>query len=167
MSVSTNAILFYGYCWEEDVLLLGDDGPDADWPERILRKRGEVNPWDSYPYGEDDRMSRSEWRKLQEAWVKEHREVIDAWNAKEKAVRQEFGNVDLHWHGSDGCSMPYLSVEESCLTARRGYPKEFCPELLYLHDLRAWDAALNCWLAEFAVEKPHDRPRWWLVSYWG
>ena len=167
MSVSTDAILFYGYCWSEETVLFEDDRGGMEWPERILRKRGEVNPWDAYPNDVDNIMPWTERRELQDKWVKEHREAIDAWHDKQKAVQGEFGNVDLHWHCSDGSPMPYLSIEESGASARRGCPEEIRPELLMLRDWQAWDAALDKWLAEFAIEKPHDRPRWWLVSYWG
>lgn len=158
MGVNTDAVLFYGYCWkEEDVDLFPDE--EAEWPELILRKRGERNPWRDFPKEIEDLHPYAAQKAAGERWVKENETTIDAWRDKVKAVEEEFG-VLLDTHCSGGCPMPYLSAR-AC-SASRGYPEE----VTSLEVDPSWDGKLDRWLEEFGIEKPHDGPRWWLVSYW-
>lgn len=162
MGVSTDAILFYGYCWDEEADLMdrireGDDN-SSGWAEVILRRRGEHDPWDGYPAGEG--LPYAEKRAMQTAWIEDNRPSIDAWGEARKAVEREHP-VSLGHHCSGECSMPYLAAFSLC--ASRGYPKAV--ELPPVDP--AWREALDAWLALFGIEKPQPEPKWWLVSFWG
>src|SRR4051812_17268927 len=112
MGVSTDAILFYGYCWDEEGELLGrGDGDDRpEWAEVVLRKRGVANPWDAYPNAEIGAIrGYQQQRAAGEAWVAAHRAELDAWDEARKAVEAEFG-CEIGAHCSDGCPMPYVAV---------------------------------------------------------
>ncbi len=61
MGTSTDAILFYGYCWDEEAdwpWMIGcedeDDHPDEDWMDRYVRVKGLIV---------DDR---TDWSKMRE-----------------------------------------------------------------------------------------------------
>ena len=175
MGVSTNAILFYGYCWsEEDVELFrnpefgGDDdeglkeGDSPEWTERVLLKRGEKNPWNNLP-AEFAALPYQEKRKAQEKWIADHRAELDAWSAKKDAVEKEF-DIVVSSHCSGDYSMPYLAANGSSVIACRGYPEEV--DLATLKVDPEWNAKLDKFIAEFGIEKPHEKPTWWLVSYW-
>lgn len=163
MGVSTNAILFYGFCWDEEVdLFPGDEDGTSEWEDAIARKRGAKSPWDDFP-GEYRTLPYSEQRRRTDAWVAGHRKEIDAWSAARRAVKNDYG-VDVGYHCSGECPMPYLYVVESRLVVHRGHP----------HALERWPAAGWEWdemLARFAadlgIELPAGGPKWWLCSYWG
>jgi hypothetical protein len=160
MGVSTDAVIFFGYCWEEEQRLIEGD---EEWPTLILLKRGEKNPWGDYPKGLDD-LPFAESRAAGDKWSKANRAALDAWRAKRDAVEKEFG-VEVGQHCSDSCSMPYLEIVSAGFMARRGYPEEL--DVSKLTEKPEWTAMLDRWLAELGIEKPQDRPRWWLVSWWG
>lgn len=73
MGVSTDGILFYGYCWEDD----GENPFDFDdeWTEVVLKKRGETNPWDAYPGF--DNLPYEQRQKKGNEWSTLHRTEID------------------------------------------------------------------------------------------
>lgn len=163
MSVSTDAILFYGYCWKDEGDSIDTGGEDGDgWVETILKKRAERNPWDDYPESISQIRDYGEKKRAGDEWIKANRAALDAWNDKKKAVEDEFG-VELDSHCSGEYPIPYLYVKDGRAIANRGYPQE----VTNLRVQPEWDEMLNKWLAEFRIDKPHDAPRWWLVSYWG
>jgi hypothetical protein len=158
VGVSTDAILFYGYVWEDedsDPLGIGD----KEWSEVVLEKRGEKNPWHDYP-AEDERLPYEERRKKGDAWAADHRAEIDAWYAKKRAVVAEFG-VDVCRHCSGDCPMLYISTKEHL--ASRGNPVRI--ESLVIEP--GSNAKLDRFLQEFGVRPPASGLGWWLVSYWG
>lgn len=63
MGQSTDAILFYGYCWTEETrrpwTIARDDesteGDDVDWEERYAKALGEDAPTEPYPETRDRR----------------------------------------------------------------------------------------------------------------
>lgn len=166
MGVSTDAVIFYGYCWSEEEELI--DTGDKEWSELILAKRGETNPWDQHPPDNPARSETMEQYRANEArsktWREANRAALDAWSAKKRAVQKEFG-VELQQHCSDAHSMPYLEIAEAGFMARRGYPEEI--DVTQLAVDPRWKGMLDAWLAEFGIEKPQAEPRWWLVSWWG
>jgi hypothetical protein len=158
---STNAILFYGYCWDEENVELFDrqEGDESDWPKLVLRKRGVKNPWDDYPEQEYAKMSWSDREAASDRWREEHLANLDAWHEAQKAVEEEFGVV-VDSHCSGDCPMPYISAFR--LVAHRGYPKE-----VFDLDVKLdWDRNLRKFIEEFGITPPQDKPRWWLVSDW-
>lgn len=167
MGQSTDAILFYGYCWDDEIELFPGDDEDDDpdeWQKIVLRKRGVANPWDAYPENMINAIADYHARrKAGEEWVAENRAAIDAWYASQKAVESEYG-IEVNTHCSGECSMPYVAITGSILTANRGYPKEVDPERLAAG--ADWDAKLDRFVSDLGIDKPHDKPRWWLVSDW-
>ncbi len=160
MGVSTDAILFYGYCWSEEGVELTPK--DKEWEEAVLRSRGVVNPWDAYP-PENERLPYPQNRTAADAWSAEHRAELDAWYDAKEAVRTEFG-CEIGRHCSGEYSMPFVCVSASEHRARRGYPIQV--DALTVGD--GWDEQLAKFMAAVGISKPdgQDGPRWWLVSYW-
>jgi hypothetical protein len=163
MGVSTDAVLFYGYCWDDEIDIFHglEDSHDSDWAKVILRRRGVVDPWDKYVEPARS-MPYQDQRAYADRWCEEHRAELDAWHDAQRDVEKEFG-VEVDFHCSGNASMPYIHATGGALLARRGYPEEVSGLLVD----PTWDAKLDRFMAEFGIEKPHDKPRWWLVSYWG
>ncbi len=168
MGVSTNAVIFYGYCWEDEGIDLleghGDiRGERPEWPEIVLRKRGGVNPWDAYPK-EIEKLPYKERELCSAEWIAVNRRQIDEWYAAKQAVEAEFG-CDIEQHCSGDCPMPFITITGSGTMARRGYPVAM--DAWPLTDT-AWDAKLQRFCDELGIAPPEgQRPGWWLVSYWG
>ena len=163
MGVSTNAILFYGYCWDKEIELFPCD-PDGDFPEWdriILRKRNVPDPWEAFPSEEFRTLDWRERRQKGDAWMKEHEVELNAWTEAKKFVREEFG-CEIGSHCSGGCSMPYVFVSE--VVARRGYPLSVTPATLAIDPV--WHSLLDRFLAELGIDRPQEKPGWWLASYW-
>lgn len=167
MGVSTNAVLFYGYCWDEERVRLVPEEYGGDWTHFLATRRGHKCPWDELPKRLCERdapdyvhdyIKRNEGI---EAWKQENRAALDEWYAVRQAIEKEFG-VELDSHCSGDYPIPYLAAKQ--YTARRGYPVPVdATDLAAAPD---WDARLDRWLSEMGVEKPNPAPRWWLVSYW-
>lgn len=170
MGVSTNAILFYGFCWDEEADIVNLDDVDEgdghqDWPEMLARKRGHVNPWDACPTAEFEAIADYTTRQLAyDGWRKEHREELDAWYKAQEDIRDEYG-VEIGRHCSDECSMPYVYVACSKVLAYRGYPKEITPDMMAVNP--EWESMLWRFCADLGIEPPQENPQWWLVSFWG
>ena len=123
MGVSTDGILFYGFCWDEEKELLpdGEDGRNqSEWQSIILAKRGVPDPWEAYPAC--DGLEYAEKRRIQNAWVQDNDAAIKARWAAKATINDEFG-CDIGRHCSDGCSMPYVYAMESRVVASRGCPE--------------------------------------------
>jgi hypothetical protein len=162
LSVSTDALLFYGYCWDDEGVEILPGGED-DWRTVILRRRGEKNPWDDYPAKAVEAIRDYQARQAaEEAWVAGRRSLIDAFYAKKRVLEEEYG-CDVGTHCSGDYPMPYAFVTSSKVMASRGYPVEV-KSLAVGPD---WDARLNRFLEDLGVDKPQPGPRWWLASYWG
>lgn len=159
MGTSTNAILFYGYCWEEETELFpGTD--DWDWPKVILQNQGAKNPWDDFveaipgePYKKKEARS--------EAWRNKNRAALDKWYEEKESIKESRG-VNLDVHCSSDYPIPYLAAKGSETKSRRGSPEE----IVSLDVKPGWREKLDGWLAEMGVERPQAEPKWWLVSYW-
>lgn len=163
MSTDTDAILFYGYCWSEETELFPDepDGNSSCWKTILLSKRGEKDPWDSYP-----RIEFQFYEQQQEAvkhWCKEHEAELALWDSKKDAVREEFPGIEVGQHCTSSSSVPHIA--RKVFKAHRGKDVSITADMLQVDP--AWDEQLDRFLAEFNIEKPHPQPGWWLVSYWG
>lgn len=125
MSVSTDAILFYGYCWGEEIDLLEKHATDnedyPDWEDVILKKRGIVDPWDAYP-DIDPVLPWAERDRLSKEWVAANDAVIKTRHLAEQGVRDEF-ECEIGRHGSDGWSLPFIAIASSEIRAYRGESK--------------------------------------------
>jgi hypothetical protein len=154
MGQSTDAILFWGYCWDEERAWPWDD-PGADEEEtaseRYARLTGLKQPDNGYPM-EIDKSPEADAIRARHAeyWQAEN----EAWNA----VRMEVGT---HCHGE--CPMPYVAVGESHTLASRGTPEPIS-SLAVGED---WRARLDSFCSLMGIEPPGgQQPQWWLVSDW-
>lgn len=151
MGTSTNAYLFYGYCWNEEVEFEANIDEAA---KAILAERGHVDPWNDYP-GRDGA----------EAWMAQNDAAIDAFHALMDEVKSELG-VDWGFHCHHEYSMPYLFIPGIEVTAYRGSP-EAAPDTSTVDP--SWKPKLDAFLAGQGIEPPEgeNQPGWWLASWWG
>ena len=150
MGVSTDAMLVYGYVWDDECELY--PGADEDeWEEVVLRKRGVPNPWDSH--------------ESTPGWVQDHRAELDAWSAAKKFVAAEFG-VDIDQHGSDQWAVPIVKISGAGRRAARGYPEEMTSGDLAVGE--DWDEKLTAFCDEVGIDVSEAKgPGWFLLSWWG
>lgn len=155
MGQSTDAILFWGYCWDEEMEKpwdpQGEDESEEDWEERYARLAGEPEPKAEYP-SDGDTSANAE--AIRNAYSKH-------WETKRKLVKA--AGISIYSHCSGTCPMPYIAVEESRLCASRGTPEK-------VGDLSVgadWEQRLRefCHLMGI-TPPPRQKPRWWLVSDW-
>jgi hypothetical protein len=168
MGVSTDAIVFYGYCWDDECRLL-PEGSD-EWTAVVLRGRGVRRPWDDFPKELND-PSHPQYvhdydrrKTAADQWTTDHRAELDEWYAANRAAKAEFG-CDTDTHCSGDYPIPYVFVVASRVSAARGHPRELDPATVAARP--EWGGMLDRFLAALAVERPHPEPKWWLVSYWG
>jgi len=146
MSVSTNAILFYGYCWDDEAEHPWPDGEgevldedeDDNWEDRYARARGCLPP--------DAEASAREHKKYE--------------TAKKKLVAASRCRVDTHCMTS--CPMPYVAVEASVTISHRGYPST----VTSIDVDPTWDEALTEFCKTLGIKVGKKKPSWWLVSDW-
>lgn len=156
MGQSTNAILFYGYAWEDECDLFEDR--ESDWEEVLAIKRGFTNPWKSFP----EELNHYTKKVESDLWVANHREQIDGWYDAKKKIREEF-KVSIDSHCSGECPFPYIYAVESKILAYRGDVKEIKPEHL---EIKNYKELLAKFIEEFDFKLPHPEPKWCLVSDW-
>lgn len=158
MSASTDALLFYGYTWEENVILvhLENNAERDDWVELLARQRGIVNPWDGFPHD----ASRPE----QQAWKIANRNAMEArWTAK-RAIEAEYP-VSIGYHGAASWRCPFVYLKETRIRASRGSPVDITDERLIVSP--AWNAELGRFLADTGISARDARgPGWFLASWW-
>ena len=159
MSVSTDAILFFGFLLEED----GDPYPWEDekydgseeWFVEVLGVEFPDQDWDSLTKTEQEQV-----------WD-EYRQV------KRKALKSS--EIELIQHCSGSHPMYAIGIKKTTKTAWRGYPAHIDPNLAvqvgWIEDLKKFSRVLNLEPEIYDPEK-HKKDitgklGWWLVSYWG
>jgi hypothetical protein len=166
MGVSTNAILFYGYCWTKETSRpweIGSDGDAADtddgWEERYARAKGCVPPRDKFPdrVAADGYSTPTDYSGAEQAIIDQHETY---WGEQRKIVEAATCCIDTHCSGE--CPMPYVAVKVSRTIARRGYMKEIT--LLAVNP--TWDEALAEFCASMGIKTAGLKAAWWLVSDW-
>ena len=173
MGVSTDAILFWGYCWaeersdlpgasiyrdakprDEDKEEEEEEDEEEEWPERLLVARGIANPYTDAPAFEPD------WS----AYRAKNAARFEAWHQAQSHIRAEFG-CDIGSHAHIDYSMPYVCVDASYVVAQRG-----CPEPIDAQRMRVgddWPERLRAFIEALDIVPPEGQePGWWLVSYW-
>ena len=145
MGVSTDGILFYGICLEEEAEIPweGADEGDVDDVESYYASKAGVKPPEE-EYSDDP--------KVKELYH-------EYWEAKNKA--HEASKCDVVHHCSYDYPMFGLAVKESVESANRGYPQEV-KSIAVQED---WDSLLKDYCEKMDVE--YVQPKWWLVSMWG
>lgn len=151
MGQSTDAILFYGYCWDDENRYPWDDGEEEDWEERLAERLGAPSqPEAEYPSDKDKTPEAEALRKA----------FSVVWDARRQ--KRDSLNVAMSSHCSGECPIPFIHVKDGILTANRGYPKTVSA----LDVKPEWDAQLADFCHLMGITPPQESPRWWLVSYW-
>jgi hypothetical protein len=158
MGVSTDAILFWGYCWKDegDSIYGAEDEPAEDedsdeWEKRYAAAHGVTEPAEAYPE-KDSAPDAARIKKLHEAY----------WDKKRKLV--ERSGCAVHVHCSYDYAVPYIAVEKSRTVAKRGYPEPIAD----IDVADGWEEKLRDFCKALGVKPPKgQKPRWWLVSLWG
>ena len=152
MGVSTDAILFWGLCdndenhwvnlgreYDDPDYVEATDDSEEDWEEVYAARMGLEAP--PGPYGE-------------------HKDKYPPfWTARDKLVEDSGCRID--YHCSDRCPMPFVAVSESVVIASRGYPVE----MKSLKVKPEWEAKLRRFCEVMGIK--WSEPKWWLVSWWG
>lgn len=144
MGVSTDAILFFGYCWDEECEPFTEvenfEDPDFDVDDFILQKYG-FRPEPEEVYGTDPSKA-DEWSTY---WKEKH------------VFLDSLPEIIRHCHYDH--VMYGIAMRGTKIEAVRGCPKE----AVFTHS-----ADMESSLKEFCEKlgiKPQDQPKWWLVSY--
>lgn len=137
MSQSTDAILFYGYCWTreappwvDDYEAEDEDGGVAE--TRYLRLTGLAEKYPSFDY------RRSALAKAPCVVVR---------------------------HCSDNCTMYGVAVAGTCTTAWRGSPQTINPA--EMTPKPEWAKMLRAYCDLMKIHVGNQQPAWHLVSWWG
>lgn len=173
MGQSTDAILFYGYCWDEEMPTQAlyipgwdeqseDESDPPEWSEIIAQGRGKADPWKNFPAGIEQIRDYDERRKAADQWVKDHQDELDEWSGLKASIMKEFG-CDIDDHCSSECSMPFVYVLDSIVRANRGHPEQLLSNRLNVSE--EWDRMLTRFISELGIDVPGIRG-WWLVSDW-
>lgn len=179
MGVSTDALLVYGYVWEDEADLLGspvdeedeDYGSDEEeeeeespeWPEIIAKRRGISDPWAGYP--DLEHLAYEEQRRQGSAWTAAHRAELDAWSAAKTAIEAEYG-VEIDSHGSDEWSCPVVKITNAGHRAHRG--DVHAVEAADLNINPEWRTKLQRFVDDLGIDTSEAKgPGWFLVSWWG
>lgn len=164
MGVSTDAVLFYGYAWEEDGRFPPtidrddeeeDEDSDDEWQDRVLTARGvpKVN-WDTY--------NRDDVGEARQRWEKESGYAVR--NEAKKALTKDFP-CEIGGHCSGDYPMPYVYLTKYAHTASRGEAAEVAglPE-----PTDEEKAKLAAFIELLKIDVSEAKgPGWLLVSYWG
>lgn len=95
MGMSTDALLWYGYCWSDEARLVPeDDDGDSDWEATYVAKKGLTRG------GED----------------------FDIWHQKKKALLDAAG-VLIDSHCSSDYPLPLIAISSTMFRAYRGHAK--------------------------------------------
>lgn len=155
MGVSTDAILFYGYAWDEETntpWTIGKDDEDEDsssddeedWEERYVRlKAGLIKPDTGDKYDE----------KTYRAYLDKKMEIV-------KDCQCEVGS---HCHSE--APMPYVCIKSTYICNSRGDMTRLNPEQFEIDP--SWDAELKKFCKLMGIAPPAEGPGWYMVSYWG
>jgi hypothetical protein len=173
MGQSTDAILFYGFCWTEETNApwnIGkdyddhDDKDDGDWEKRFARLKGLKDPDRPFPNREVPRTRENgydstpkDYSAAEQAIIDEHRA---SWAAKRELVATSTVEVETHCSGE--CPMPLVAVKASKTKAWRGNPME----ITSLDVKPEWDAELRGFCDLMGIDVKDQAPKWWLVSDW-
>lgn len=171
MGQSTDAILFYGYCWDEETArpwTIGKDDDEDDeecWEERYAKARGLERPSTPYPYPERTvpRTRENNYSDTPTDYSADELAAIELyrqfWDAKRKLAEQSACMVDTHC--SADYPMPYVCIRASRLVSNRG---DMTPVTSLAVD-PTWREKLDTFCALLGII-PKGEPGWFLVSDW-
>lgn len=167
MGQSTDAILFFGFCWDEETRYpwnIGKDYEEQDdeedeWETRYARLKGLPEPAPIPDKGIDPRTGR-----YIENYTPEEQAIVDRrkayWDEKRKLTETVTVEVDTHCSGE--CPMPFVAIKASKTRAWRGTPME----ITSLEVNPEWEADLRAFCELMGIDVKDQTPKWWLVSDW-
>jgi hypothetical protein len=167
MGQSTDGIIFYGYCWEEEAELFEENEEEShEWPEIVAMRRGLTKPWSLYqaPPG----LRYDEENAHFKAWQQEvgFDALYKVWSEQIAAIKAEYGGVIVSSHCSCDYPMPYIAIARTELTAWRGSPIEITTDH-FVGDTTNWDLTLETFVNELGIDISDAKgPGWFLVSNW-
>lgn len=164
MGVSTNAILFYGYFWEneesiDDILGKPENISDLEfeenYPPEVFRDlcykvRGQKRP-ESWERPDWDSLSKDEQSQI--------------WDEQKKADADVTFGTEMDIHCSSSFPLLYLAVSESHISARRGYPA--CVNSRVCADTSEWDKRLDQIVETMSIDVEGRERGWHIASFWG
>ena len=137
MGQSTDAILFYGYCWtDEGSPPWRDEDEDEDEDDRYVRLAGFDEEWTS---GDDGYFKR-----------------------KAKVLAKATGKIVRHCSGD--CTMYGVAVKGTVMRAWRGDPQEIDPAKM--NPKPEWAENLRVYCEHMGIDPGDQKPAWHLVSWW-
>jgi hypothetical protein len=169
MGTSTDAILFYGYCWTEETsrpwkIGSNDDDDDDDWETRYAATQGCLPPTAKFPARQVTPTAANNWSATPKDYTPSEQAIIDEhrayWSRKQEIAKATPCEVGTHCSGE--CPMPYVAVSASRTLARRGYPEEISS----LAVDPTWGAQLADFCRRLGIKIDGKRVGWWLVSNW-
>lgn len=166
MGMYASAEVFYGYILDEEIMEQfvdenGDEIEEFDLAEKILKNRGVVDPWDSYP--DTDGMDYATQNAVNKLWHAEHTEELDEWY-KAKAEIDRRIKVEMSSFGHYDESRRCLIVKGTAHHASPSYPLPLDTDMWTDPH---WIDELDSFLEIYGIEPPEDGPCWWLVASYG
>lgn len=156
MGISSDAILFYGFSYEEEInlgdIVQDEDFEDQEWDDYYCKKQGLIKP--EWPKDYDSRAIK--------ALTPEESKNRDEWRTRKQEILSKAGvAIGFHCHGD--YPIPYIYVENSQITAYRGDVKDVSVEQLIIQ--KDWSDKIDEFCKVMGIEK---KPCGWkLVSYMG
>jgi hypothetical protein len=174
MGTSTDAILFYGYCWDEEVQHPwktdeADEADEADedndfWETRYARAKGCLPPSTPFPERTVTPTRENGWNSTPKDYSAAEQVIIDRysayWEAKEKIADASPCVVGTHCSGE--CPMPYVAVKASLTISHRGCPSKITSLTIEPN----WGDQLAEFCKILGVKTKNKKAAWWLVSDW-
>jgi hypothetical protein len=169
MGQSTNAILFFGFCWDEESKSpwnIGKDYDDHDdeddsWEDRYARLKGLTEPTVKYPErrAKDGYSSPKdeEYTPDELAAKKAHQ----AFWAEKSALTEKLG-VEIDTHCCSDAPMPYVCIKASKTVTYRGDMNE----ITSLEVKPEWEPELRAFCEFMGIDISKAKAAWWMVSDW-
>lgn len=173
MSQSTDAILFYGYCWDDETELWDKDQHD-EWYEALAKRRGITSPWDFYRDSgaetEHGLLPYKDQKVAYEAWKIDvgFEPMLTEWDSVKDAIEAEHPDISVGSHCSCDYPMPYVCIAVTKQRASRGSPVAFDPSNMALdEDIINWLDPLGKFVEALDIDVSNaEGPGWFLVSNW-
>lgn len=160
MGVSTDAILFYGYCWDEE--WYGEEPAWAgDWETAYAAARGVIAPTATYPerVGSDGHLRPTDYSAEEQA-------IIDQYSAYWKAQREVVtaSSALVGEHCSNECRMTFVAIRASVTKAHRGDPRQILS--LDIDSAWRWQSQLEEFCDLLQIDVSGKKLGWWMASWW-
>jgi hypothetical protein len=163
MGQSTNAIIFFGICLDQETYRPYEDPLDEEWEVRYARLMGVRKPEKPYP-------ERPYSQRAAPNYTDDEKAIIDHYSAyfeaKHDVVRKSPVQMDTHCSGD--CPMPFLYIEGTRLLAHRGFPQKIDPINLMVNQdtMNIWNEQIIEFAQKMGIDIKGCVSGWYLVSDW-